>query len=403
MPVCKFAPLFASSKQAKLSDEYAPDELFSMKQFDLIIVGAGIMGLAHAYHANRAGMSVLVVDRSKHAQGASIRNFGMLAVIAQSEGKQMSDALRALNDWQQIAPKAGVDLQRSGCLVLAQHPEEQAVLEEYIASKDNASSCRLIKPSQLSQFANGVRRDKLLGGLWNENAWKFDQRQAVSKIANWLQTKGVCCLFSTEAELVEPPVVKTSNGTYGCNTAIVCAGDEFSTLFPESFMAAGVTQCELQMLRTHPQPTGWKLNPFILGGLSLPRYAAFSECPSMADLKLMQEAAYADYIKHGIHVIACQEADGSITIGDSHTYTSDSQLHRSDEIDRLILNELNASVALPELRIDQRWRGRYAHLPGTDVLKLQPADNVWAVTMTNGQGMTHAFAVAEDIIRNITH
>ena len=168
-------------------------------------------------------------------------------------------------------------------------------------------------------------------------------------------------------------------------------------------MAAGVTQCELQMLRTHPQPPSWKLKPFILGGLSLPRYAAFAECPSMADLKMMQQASYADYMKHGIHVIACQEADGSITVGDSHTYASDNTLDRSDEIDRLILNELTRSIALPEPGIDQRWRGRYAHLPDTDVLKLRPADNVWAVTMTNGQGMTHAFAVAEDLIRDITH
>ncbi len=374
-----------------------------MKQFDLIIVGAGIMGLAHAYHANRKGLSVLVVDRSGHAQGASIRNFGMLAVIAQSEGRQMSDALRALNTWQQIAPKAGVDIQRSGCLVLAQHPEEQAVLEEYIALKDNASTGKLIKPSGLSQFANGVNSDKLLGGLWNENAWKVDQRQAVEKIAMWLQTQGVCFLFSTEAELVEPPVVKTNNGTFGCNTTIVCAGNEFSTLFPEAFMGAGVTQCELQMLRTHPQPSSWKLKPFILGGLSLPRYAAFAECPSMADLKKLQQASYADYMNHGIHVIACQEVDGSITIGDSHSYESDSTLDRSDEIDRLILKELTRTIALPEPRIDQRWRGYYAHLPDTDVVKLRPAENVWAVTMTNGQGMTHAFAVAEDVIGDITH
>jgi FAD dependent oxidoreductase TIGR03364 len=373
-----------------------------MKHFDLIIVGAGIMGLAHAYHANRGGMSVLVVDRSRHARGASIRNFGMLAVIAQSEGRQMNDALRALNIWQQIAPKAGVDIQRSGCLVLAKHPEEQAVLEEYTTLEDNASTCRFIKPSKLSQFASGVRSDKLLGGLWTENAWKVDQRQAVEKIATWLQTQGVCCLFSTEAELVAPPVVKTSNGTFSCNTAIVCAGDEFSTLFAESFKAAGVTQCELQMLRTHPQPPNWKLKPFILGGLSLPRYAAFAECPSMVDLKMMQQASYADYMNHGIHVIACQEADGSITIGDSHNYASDSTLDRSDEIDRLILKELTGSIALPEPRIDQRWRGRYAHLPDTEVVKLMPADNVWAVTMTNGQGMTHAFAIAEDVIRDIT-
>lgn len=47
---------------------------------DLAVVGAGIVGLAHALAATRAGLSVVVIDREARANGASIRNFGFVAV-----------------------------------------------------------------------------------------------------------------------------------------------------------------------------------------------------------------------------------------------------------------------------------------------------------------------------------
>lgn len=374
-----------------------------MKQFDLIIVGAGIMGLAHAYYASRAGLSVLVVERTRFAQGASTRNFGMLALFAQAQGQQMHDAMRALDTWQHIAPLAGFTLYQSGCLVVAQHAEEMAIIEEYLETIDGSSTAKMVNTSRLKHYASSARSDRLLGGLWSSNVWKVDQLQASEKIARWLQTQGVAFLFSTEALLVEPPLVNTTNGSFYCGRAVVCAGDEFSTLFPESFDAVAVERCELQMFRTFPQPREWALKPFVLGGLSLSRYSAFANCASMSDLKSMQQESYATYLDYGIHIIACQELDGSITIGDSHNDSSNITIDQANEIERLILRELDALIDIPNRDIQHRWRGHYAQLTGTDVLKIEPTNNVVAVTMTNGQGMTHAFAIAHDIVREITH
>ena len=46
-----------------------------MKKFDVAIVGAGILGLAHAFHAARAGLRVAVFDRSPDASGAFSAEF----------------------------------------------------------------------------------------------------------------------------------------------------------------------------------------------------------------------------------------------------------------------------------------------------------------------------------------
>lgn len=373
-----------------------------MEHCDLIIVGAGVMGVAHAYHAARAGMSVRVFDRSPSAQGASIRNFGMLAVVAQSAGRQKNDARRSLKHWQYIGSEAGFDVQQSGGLILAKHPEELAVLQEFAKTTEN--NTKLLSRTQLDGYAKNLRIDNLIGGLWSNEAWKVDQRRTINQIASWLQQSfSVEFHFSTSVDEIVMPAVQTSSGEYSCNTVVVCTGNEFSTLFADSFTGSGVTQCELQMLRTQPQPMNWQLKPFLLGGLSIPRYSAFKDCESLADLKLMQEEKYSKHLEHGIHVLACQEADGSITIGDSHHYSDKLRSERSFEIDNLIKDELESMITLPHAQISERWTGHYAYLSNCEVLTLSPSDNVMAVIATHGQGMTHAFAIAEDVIHNMSH
>ena len=47
-------------------------------RYDLAVVEAGILGLAHALAASRAGLRTVVLERDARAVGASIRNFGFV-------------------------------------------------------------------------------------------------------------------------------------------------------------------------------------------------------------------------------------------------------------------------------------------------------------------------------------
>ena len=71
--------------------------------YDVIVVGAGIVGLAHAYTAAQRGLKVLVLERDAECMGASIRNFGFVTVTGQRAGAHWARALRTRDIWKDIA------------------------------------------------------------------------------------------------------------------------------------------------------------------------------------------------------------------------------------------------------------------------------------------------------------
>ena len=104
----------------------------SNRKADVAIVGAGILGLAHAYFAAKRGRSVVVFERTPRAQGASVRNFGMIWPIGQRAGAVHQMAMRSRQIWQEILDESGLPYRPTGSLHVVYHQDEADVAREFV-------------------------------------------------------------------------------------------------------------------------------------------------------------------------------------------------------------------------------------------------------------------------------
>src|SRR4051794_38973987 len=120
----------------------------SSPEYDDAVVGAGILGLAHAYHLARRGRRVIVLERHPTARGASVRNFGMIWPIGQPFGKLRDLARTSLKSWLMVLKSSGLWHDVCGSLHLAYRDDEARVLGEFARqSLENGDRIELLDPN----------------------------------------------------------------------------------------------------------------------------------------------------------------------------------------------------------------------------------------------------------------
>jgi glycine/D-amino acid oxidase-like deaminating enzyme len=153
-------------------------------EFDVVIIGAGIAGISLAWHLNRKGKSVCVLEKSAQAEGASVRNFGMIWVIGQANEEIENLAGQSLEFWKEASSELGFWFKQSGSLHLAYHPLEWQVLQEYASSGRCCEGRKLLGASEVSSFSSQVKTDGLLGALYSPTEGCVDPRESCTAEQN---------------------------------------------------------------------------------------------------------------------------------------------------------------------------------------------------------------------------
>jgi len=375
----------------------------SPRKVDVAIVGAGILGLAHAYVAAKAGKSVVVLEKSPRAAGASVRNFGMVWPIGQPAGVMLEISMRSRELWLEILSRANLPRRETGSLHLTYRADEAAVAQEFAeVGPALGYACSWLKPSEVLERSQAVQPEGLAGGLWSSTEFTIDPRQIIQALPAFLQEQyKVQFFFATAVTAIEPPVLQTGGGEWQAETVIVCGGDDFETLYPQHYAASGLTRCKLQMMRTAPQPDGWQLGPSLAAGLTLRFYPAFQVCATLPVLSRRIAEETPEFDRWGIHALVSQTADGALTLGDSHEYSLAVNIFNKEEIDEIILRYTRQFLRAPDLTIAERWYGVYAKHPEKPLVVMQPEEGVRIVASPGGSGMTLSFGVAEESMRDL--
>ncbi|MGX9965665.1 TIGR03364 family FAD-dependent oxidoreductase [Roseomonas sp. F4] len=361
-------------------------------RFDLLVVGFGIVGLAHALVAARAGLKVGVLDRDVRANGASIRNFGFITVTGQGARETWRRARRAREIWDEIAPQAGIPVLHRGLLMAARRAEAEQVLTEF-AEGPMGAGCRILRGADLPAplRADGAVR----AALHSPHELRVESREALPRLRDFLAERlGVVFFPGRTAQAVEDGRVDTPAGPLHAPRIVVCPGADIASLFPRIFAQREVTLCKLHMLRL--ADPGWRLPAAVMSDLGLHRYRGYADCPTLPALRARLTAEQKPQMDNGVHLIVVQSADGSLVVGDSHHYDATPDPFQPEAVDRLILAEYAEVLGTPPPVVD-RWIGLYPSGP-QDAFWEDAGPGIRLVSVTSGTGASTAFGLAEDVL-----
>ncbi|WP_194724703.1 TIGR03364 family FAD-dependent oxidoreductase [Noviherbaspirillum malthae] len=368
-----------------------------MTRCRVAVIGAGIVGLAHARAAAMRGHEVTVYERHPMAIGASIRNFGLCLQLGQPQGELYEMAARSRAIWLETLNACGAWHKTKGSLVVARNSQEWDMLQAFQIEWGNAYGTRLLERSAIERYP--VRG---IGGLFSQHELSLDAREAIPLVSLWLaEHHGVRFEYGTQVNAIDLPDLHTSRGTRAADRVYLCTGQDLQTLYPEVMAPLNIRLCTLQMLRV--SNPGIELGPAVLTGLSALHYASFRQSPSLLPklerLRRHVEGHEPHLLEHGIHLIVQQVGhSGELIIGDSHHYGIGVSPFADSRVDDAILQLAEALLGM-DLRVVQRWQGVYPSGPRPyETISLAPG--VSATMVTSGIGMSVAFALAERMLDN---
>jgi glycine oxidase len=237
----------------------------SGREHDLVVVGAGIVGLACAWRAAQAGLSVLVLDRGEPGAQASAVAAGMLAPV--TEAAFGEDELLRLNvagraQWPafaaELSERSGVDLEYrdSGALVVAADRDD---VEELRRLNDLQRSLGLEARWLTGRECRGLEpglSPRVAGGVLAPQDGSVDPRATVRALLTVGEHEGVAVVSGVEVTAVEESAgrvtgLSTSRGPVAAASVLVAGGAWSGSLHGS---APSVRPVKGQLVRLRGEP-----------------------------------------------------------------------------------------------------------------------------------------------------
>ncbi|MEU3343569.1 TIGR03364 family FAD-dependent oxidoreductase [Streptomyces sp. NPDC006700] len=362
------------------------------------VVGAGVVGTMHAWHAVERGHEVVQIEREAEARGASLRNFGQIWVSGRAVGEELDTALRARELWEEIGGRVpALGFRANGSLTPVRGDLERAVAEAAVARPDAAVRGRKLLTPDEARALNPALRGEFDAALYCERDAAVEPRTAQLALrAELLKHPNYTFLPGREVrDVVGEGAVRDDHGdVHTADAVVLCTGAWLGGLVRE---LAGpdlpVRRVRLQMMQT--DPLGEPLPTSVADADSFRYYPAYAS-EALDELNAGRPQAEIA-AAHRMQLLMVQRADGGLTIGDTHEYEHPFAFDTVEDPYEHLTRVVESLLGRPLPKVRRRWAGVYAQCtePGRVVHRQQVRDGVWLVTGPGGRGMTCAPAIAE--------
>ncbi|NMB02438.1 MAG: FAD-binding oxidoreductase [Firmicutes bacterium] len=203
-----------------------------MKNYDVVIIGAGSVGLPLAFRLGAKGINVAVVDRlSSVGQGQNKAAIGGIRAT-HSDRAKIKIGKASLELIRKLEPEFGedVDYLEGGYLFPAYDAKIATNLKNLLPiQKSFGLNIDWIEPEEVRERIPGINADGLLGGTFSPEDGHLSSLKLSGAFHRLALQNGVDFLFETEVigfevENGKVQAVLTNKGKLGCKTVVNAAG-----------------------------------------------------------------------------------------------------------------------------------------------------------------------------------
>ncbi|MCZ6619627.1 MAG: FAD-binding oxidoreductase [Gammaproteobacteria bacterium] len=205
-------------------------------QVDVVIIGAGVIGISTAWFLCKRGVSVFVCEKGRVAGEQSSRNWGWVRQQGR-DAAELPIAIDSIDTWARLSEETGEDLgfTREGVLYLADDDKKLAGFEDWLEiAKQHQLDSRILTSAQVDELITD-NAGHWRGALYTASDGRAEPFKAVPGIARAVQRAGGairenCAVRTIDSEAGRVTGVVTELGRIRAQS-VVCAAGAWSSLF----------------------------------------------------------------------------------------------------------------------------------------------------------------------------
>jgi N-methyl-L-tryptophan oxidase len=206
--------------------------------YDVIVVGAGSMGMSAGYYLAKAGIRTLMIDAfdPPHREGSHHGETRLIRHAYKSGSLYIPMVLRAHNLWNELEDLAGTELLvPSGVLNIAD-PDHYSFQNRPEDAKAFGIAVEMLDAAEMRKRWPGLSLPEHFVGMYEPKAGYLHSEKCVASYRKLAIAAGAKLLTDTPVQRVEAGkegvTIHTKDGVYHADKALLSAGAWFQSLEP---------------------------------------------------------------------------------------------------------------------------------------------------------------------------
>ncbi|MDA0264101.1 MAG: FAD-dependent oxidoreductase [Chloroflexi bacterium] len=205
------------------------------ENYDVVVVGAGVVGCSVAYYLAKEGIKVGLLERESIGSGSSTHATGFISLLGTefTPGPSFQFGLDSYREFpslvQELESATGMDLlyQRRPSLRLALEQSEEDLIKELMTWQKEHVAMRWISADEVHEIEPRLT-PSLIGAVYEDESAQLDSYRLNLSLATGAEKLGGETIFRKVTGLLSEgdriTGVRTESGDLSCGTVVIAAG-----------------------------------------------------------------------------------------------------------------------------------------------------------------------------------